>query len=279
MSDVTTLFKKQQVIYTTEVFENYNEIPTVINKDHDPFVDIFNGSPTHTPTRAFGSFREKFKSRDETFFLENYGNLFATVHMKRKTLVIEETENKIALKIYIYNNIRDVSKRFFRVRREISYLTFNVKRKTFYSGILRLKKRAKVGSKMSMHRTDLNTMEVINSLRYFNMDMVPHTNYYADPLYDEVTKIFLDRVAERMDVKFDNEDMTPEDRFYQLYLKFSGIKYPDAFSKFKTYYTPKKEIRDSGNNLVTWFMTKNKFKGTKIRTLLNKYNNVDLRGG
>ena len=104
MSDVTTLFKKQQVIYTTEVFENYNEIPTVINKDHDPFVDILNGSPTPTPTRAFGSFREKFKSRDETFFLENYGNLFATVRMKRKTLVIEETENKIALKIYIYNN-------------------------------------------------------------------------------------------------------------------------------------------------------------------------------
>ena len=277
MSDVTTLFKKQQVIYTTEVFENYNEIPTV-NKDHDPFEPI--------PTRVFGSFREKFKSRDETFFLENYGNLFATVRMKRKTLVIEETENKIALKIYIYNNIRDVSKRFFRVRREISYLTFNVKRKTFYSGILRLKKRAKVGSKMSMHRTDLNTMEVINSLRYFNMDMVPHTNYYvdplygynSDPLYDEVTKIFLDRVAERMDVKFDNEDMSPEDRFYQLYLKFSGIKYPDAFSKFKSYYTPKKEIRESGNNLVTWFMTKNKFKGTKIRTLLNKYNNVDLRG-
>jgi len=273
MSDVTTLFKKQQVIYTTEVFENYNKIPTV-KKDSDP-MDIF----THvsaTPIRSFGTFTLKYTTHDENLFLENYGTPLASVHMRRKTLVIEETENKIALKIYSYNNIRDVSKRFFRVRREISYLTFNIKRKTFYSGILRLKKRAKVGSKMSMYRTDLNTMEVINSLRYFNMD--PNPNYSTNPLYDEVTKIFLDRVAERMDVKFDNEDMLPEDKFYQLYLKFSGIKYPDAFSKFKSYYTPKKEIRESGNNLVTWFMTKNKFKGTKIRTLLNKYNNVDLRG-
>jgi hypothetical protein len=277
MSDVTTLFKKQQVIYTTEVFENYNKIPTV-KKDSDPMdisMDIF----THvssTPIRSFGTFTLKYATHDENLFLENYGTPLASVHMRRKTLVIEETENKIALKIYSYNNIRDVSKRFFRVRREISYLTFNVKRKTFYSGILILKKRAKVGSKMSTYRTDLNTMEVINSLRYFNMD--PNPNYCADPLYDEVTKIFLDRVAERMDVKFDNEDMSPEDKFYQLYLKFSGIKYPDAFSKFKSYYTPKKEIRESGNNLVTWFMTKHKFKGTKIRTLLNKYNNVDLRG-
>jgi uncharacterized protein (DUF3820 family) len=81
-----------------------------------------------------------------------------------------------------------------------------------------------------------------------------------------------------MNIKFDKEDLTPRDKFYQLYLKISGIKYPDAFSKFVTYYTPKKEIREHGNNLVTWFMKKNGFKGTKIRELLNKYNNVDING-
>ena len=57
--------------------------------------------------------------------------------------------------------------------------------------------------------------------------------------------------------ELDNDNLNSEDKYYQLYLKFSKIKYPDAFSKFKTFYTPTKEIRKHGNNLVTWFMNKN----------------------
>jgi hypothetical protein len=97
-------------------------------------------------------------------------------------------------------------------------------------------------------------------------------------LRDEAMTLFLDRVSERSGLKFDKEDLSHGDKFYQLYLKSSGIKYPDAFSKFKIFYTPKKEIRQHGNNLVTWFMKSQNFKGTKIRELLNKYDNIDLNG-
>jgi hypothetical protein len=85
---------------------------------------------------------------------------------------------------------------------------------------------------------------------------------------DEVISTFLNIVAERTGTKFDTE-LDNNDKFYQLYLKFSGIKYPDAFSKFKSFYTPKKEIKQYDNNLVTWFMNKHNLKGTKIRELLN----------
>jgi hypothetical protein len=269
MSEMTNLFKVQDVIYRTEVFENFNEIEKkTVESD-----DIFANFETE-PYRPQGAFKLKFKSYDETVFLENYGNPFVEVHMKRKTLVIEENENKIALKFYSYNNYRDVSKKFFRTRREISYLTFNIKRKTFYSGELRLKKKVKISSKMSIHKTDLRNLSIYNNLMYFYM-----TSKDGDSirLRDEVITTFLNRVAERTGTKFDTE-LDNNDKFYQLYLKFSGIKYPDAFSKFKSFYTPKKEIRENGNNLVTWFMNKNNLKGTKIRELLNKYNNIDLNG-
>jgi hypothetical protein len=270
MSEMTSLFKVQDVMYRTEVFENFNEVEKK-TVDND---DIFANLDT-IPYRVQGSFKLKFKSYDETVFLENYGNPFAEVHMKRKTLVIEENENKIALKFYSYNNYRDVSKKFFRTRKEIAYLTFNIKRKTFYSGELRLKKKVKIGSKMSMHKTDLRNLSIYNNMMYFYMSSKEDENL---KLRDEVMSMFLNRVAERTNTKFDDENLLNSDKFYQLYLKFSGIKYPDAFSKFKSFYTPKKEIRENGNNLVTWFMNKHKLKGTKIRELLNKYNNIDLNG-
>ena len=274
MSEMTTLFKKEVRKYTTEVFENFNELGTKTPIDNDPF-DF--GFDLNIRTSPQGSFKTKFKSEDETVFLENYANPLSSLTMMRKTLVIEENENKIALKCYNYRNHRDVAKKYFIVRREISYLTFNIKRKTFYSGILRLKKRAKIGSKMSMNKTDLYSMDVYNQISYFMSYFITGDTDSVN-LTDEIIDLFLNRVSERMDIKFDKEDLKPRDKFYQLYLKISGIKYPDAFSKFATFYSPKKEIREEGNNLVNWFMKKNEFKGTKIRELLNKYNNLDING-
>jgi hypothetical protein len=274
MSEMTTLFKKEIRKYTTEVFENFNELVTNPPIEDDLFDFGLNSGIRSSPQ---GSFKSKFVSEDETVFLENYANPLSSLTMMRKTLVIEENENKIALKCYTYRNHRDVAKKYFRVRREISYLTFNIKRKTFYSGILRLKKIAKIGSKMSMNKTDIYSMDVYNQISYFMTHFATeHTD--SNYLTNEVINSFLNRVSERMDIKFDKEDLTPRDKFYQLYLKISGIKYPDAFSKFVTYYSPKKEIREQGNNLVTWFMKKNNFKGTKIRELLNKYDNIDING-
>jgi uncharacterized protein (DUF3820 family) len=273
MSEMTTLFKKEVRKYTTQVFQNFNELAPKTPIDNDPF--DFGVNPGIRPSPQ-GSFKPKFVSEDETVFLENYANPLSSLTMLRKTLVIEENENKIALKCYNYRNHRDVAKKYFIVRRDITYLTFNIKRKTFYSGILRLKKRAKIGSKMSMNKTDLYSMDVYNQIFYFMSYL--NNEYDSYNLTNEVINLFLNRVSEIIDIKFDKEDLTPRDKFYQLYLKISGIKYPDAFSKFVTYYTPKKEIREHGNNLVTWFMKKNGFKGTKIRELLNKYNNVDING-
>jgi hypothetical protein len=269
MSEMTSLFKVQDVMYKTEAFENFNEIEKKVVESDDIFGDF-----EVIPYRTTGVFKSKFKSYDETVFLENYGNPFAEVHMKRKTLVIEENENKIALKFYSYNNYRDASKKFFRTRREISYLTFNIKRKTFYSGELKLKKKVKISSKMSIHKTDLRNISIYNNMMCFYMDDKESNSI---KLTDEVMSMFLNRVAERTGTKFDTE-LDNNDKFYQMYLKFSGIKYPDAFSKFMSFYTPKKEIREYGNNLVTWVMDKNNLKGTKIRELLNKYNNIDFNG-
>lgn len=263
MSDVKVLHKEQVVHHNTTLYENYNNIHDKPVVSDDIFINEF--IPKH------GKFKNHSIKTDEETFVSNYGNLFASVDVKEKTLIISETDDKVSLKINTYYSSRSVTKRYFRVRREITYLTFNFKKKIFYSGTLNLKKKVKISSQMQINKTDLNDMSIINRLGYF---FETYNHKFAEKIVD----IFLDRIIEKMGIKLEINGFDKREKYYNLFLKICEIKYPDAFFKFVTYYTPKNEIKKHGNNLVTWFMKKQGFKGTKIRNLLNKYNNVDLDG-
>ena len=43
-------------------------------------------------------------------------------------------------------------------------------------------------------------------------------------------------------------------------------------------FAPFKDVRKHDANLVTWLMKKYNLKGRKIKSLLNRYDNIDLNG-
>ena len=67
MSEMTNLFKVQDVIYTTEIFENFNEIKNKKSETHDIF-NILDFQNTEVSYRPQGVFKLKLKSHDETVF-------------------------------------------------------------------------------------------------------------------------------------------------------------------------------------------------------------------
>ena len=275
MSDMTVLFKDEIKKYDTDIHQDFNEW-IVTKKDYEDD-DLF-GFPTTEHIPKQGKFKFLKKEEGEESFVKNYGNPLASTFMVKRTLVIEENESKIALKVYTYVSSRDVGKKFFKVRRVIDYLTFNFKRKLFYSGTLNLKKKRKIGGVMSINKTDINSIEVIRKIENFEKN--ENQNEYPIVSEKKLTKkclnIFLDRIIERLNLNIDSDSDNIRKKYYQLFLEISGVKYPNAFEKFASYYTPKKEIKNFGNNIVTWFMKKHELKGTKIRNLLNKYENIEI---
>jgi len=274
MSDMTVLFKDEIKKYDTDIHQDFNEIVTKKDYEDD---DLFGIYPTeHIPKQ--GKFKFLKKEEGEESFVKNYGNPLASTFMVKRTLVIEENESKIALKIYTYVSSRDVGKKYFKVRRVIDYLTFNFKRKLFYSGTLNLKKKKKIGAVMCINKTDINSIEVVRKIENFEKN--ENQNEYPIVSEKKLTKkclnIFLDRIIERLNLNIDSDSDNIRKKYYQLFLEISGVKYPNAFEKFASYYTPKKEIKNFGNNIVTWFMKKHELKGTKIRNLLNKYENIEI---
>ena len=74
---------------------------------------------------------ELYLSEDE--FVKNFGNPLAQVDFQRRRVFIEEGEDSISIKAQYYHKFRTVGKRFFVVRKNTNYLSFNFKTKMFYT--------------------------------------------------------------------------------------------------------------------------------------------------
>jgi hypothetical protein len=264
MSDMTLLYKEQKSEYETCVYQNFSDINDKPEFDYNTFSPNYNRINNTL-------FTVKERVIGEMDFLKNYANPFAEPHMIRRTIIIEENENKIALKVYTYRSSRSATKKFFRVRKNITFLTFNLKRKQFFFGEINSKKKRKINQTLKINVPDISSTSLITKLTIasYREESEMESRPYI------ILEKFLNRVIERSGVEV-NMDQKPETKYYELVLNFQKIKYPDAFSKFSTMYQPVKKIRECDSNLVTYFMKEFNLKGKKVKGLLNKYNNIDI---
>jgi hypothetical protein len=272
MSDMTVLFKEELKQYETYFYEDFNSI-NVESEDEDLFGITTNRHyvPINPHKSYVGNFTCKH-GRDgcehgEEVYLKNYSNLLTSCYLNRNLYVIEENDDKIALKVFNYRNNREVGKRYFKTRKTIYYLTFNYKRKLFYTGEAAFKRKQKIGFKCKINITNL-----FNTFVYS-----PLSQRYTEGNSDTVFNIFLNRIIEKLGLNIEL-NKKPKAKYYEIILQNGKIKYPNAFLKFSEMFAPFKDVRKHDANLVTWLMKKYNLKGRKIKSLLNRYDNIDLNG-
>jgi hypothetical protein len=270
MSDMTVLFKDEIKNYETYFYEDFNSI-NVEGEDEDPFQITTNRH--YVPINPHKSYVGNFTSKSgkdgcehgEEVYLKNYSNLLTGCYLNRNLYVIEENDDKIALKVFNYRNYREVGKRYFKTRKTIYYLTFNYKRKLFYTGEAAFKRKQKIGFKCKINITNL-----FNTFVYS-----PLSQRYTEGNSDTIFNIFLNRIIEKLGLNIEL-NKKPKEKYYEIILQNGKIKYPNAFLKFSEMFAPFKDVRKHGANLVTWLMKKHNLKGRKIKSLFNRYDNIDL---
>jgi hypothetical protein len=271
MSDMTVLFKDEIKNYETYFYENFNSINV---EDENPFLgDMGRHYVPSNPHKSYvGTFTSKtgkeYVIQGEEEYLKNYPNLLTSCYLNRHLYVIEENEDKIALKVFNYRNHREVGKRYFKTRKTIYYLTFNYNRKLFYSGEAQFKRKQKIGFINKINVTNLNNTRIFPVLSNYNQGYGS-----GDKLFD----IFLNRIIEKLGLNIES-NKKPKEKYYEIILQNGKIKYPNAFLKFSEMFAPFKEVRKHDANLVTWLMKKHNLKGRKIKSLFNRYDNIDLNG-
>ena len=117
--------------YTTIKFEGTNDLcfdkHETVNPlgDDEPLKKKITLSTDGWDGGYYGKFKQESISEDEEDFIKNYGNPLCTVRLYRRTIVVTEKDNKIALKIFEYNRVRIKATKYFRLSTRVEFLTFN----------------------------------------------------------------------------------------------------------------------------------------------------------
>ena len=207
----------------------------------------------------------QFYSEDD--FVKHFGNPLASVHFNRQRLFIEEGDDKISIKFQFYQKTRKVGGRYFTERKVTNYLTFNFKKKMFYSGTFSTKKKQVIGRSMKVNPTYFAIETFLRNIRIENSVAVDQYLYF-----------FLEKIWDRMGIENpQNFQWDCMRSFYSLtYYLVNGIKIPNNWRKFTGTFFSKKELKKFDMNLVDTAMGKLKLKGSKVKQIFNEMEWIDF---
>ena len=243
--------------YRTSLYLNYCDL----NQRNKYILGLF------TETKYNDRFYSDTQFYTEEDFVKHFGNPFADVHFDRKRLFIEEGDDKISIKYQIHVKDRRVGGRYFTERKTTQYLTFNFKKKMFYSGTFSTKKKKVIGRSMRVNPTYHAIGGFLDKVRVGNGTSVDQYLYF-----------FLEKIWDRMGIENpQNFEWDCMRSFYSLtYYLVNGIKIPNHWKKFTGIFFSKKELKKYDMNLVEAAMNKLGLKGSKVKQIFNEMEWVDF---
>lgn len=102
------LFKRQFTVYTNTFQRDYNDIPKnikTLKKDVDDFLFVDQSNyenPTYIGSEKHPYFKHSHSTNSEQDFEKNYGNPLCGVQVSRLTFVVEKSEDKVSMKVYLF---------------------------------------------------------------------------------------------------------------------------------------------------------------------------------
>lgn len=262
----------------TMIFQNSSPIDYVSNfKEDDTITDIFGSdykisSMPPTPKKPLYLYEHTFMN-DEEKYLQHYGNPMATVSQEMVTIVIEEEGDKLALKLFSSYRQRRRGVKFFKVSKNVNYITVNRKTGDVYIGYLYNYQNKRKFTKQ-LRRNYFPEMLLNN----FKSRMKNHLNELkvndSVMIVDSIIGTFIDKIEGDF-----NGNLTQDERLFLFYLKKRGIKYPNNFNVFRGELigpSIRKKLKKNGGKLVDAFMTENYLRGKVLKKVLHECDRINL---
>lgn len=208
---------------------------------------------------------ETHLSEDE--FVKNFGNKFAQVHFTRQRVFIEESEKSISLKAQYYHKWRNVGQRYFVVRKQTNYFSFNFKTKMFYSGLFKGKNKTKIGNSMKVDPS-------YRSIRDLEYTLKIHESIRTESYF----YFFLEKIWDRLGLEnpLNFETRNPFTHYSLTKYLIKKVKIPNNWIQYTDIFVPIKTLRSCDMNLVDGIMKMMKLKGSKVKRILNEFKNINF---
>lgn len=262
----TEIFKVKYVRYHNEEYFDSLDLDEVNQDEINYSVD--------KKGKFRGIFRRKgFNDLEETY-VTNYGNPLYYVMKEYLMVVVERDEDKVSLKYFIGSRNRKPGVAWFKVTKNMYFITVNIKTGDIYQGALTNYQKKKCGKRLRRNTfigDPLNSMKT--SIKHFIDGFKVEGDSYAVTI--EALSKFLFEVDQRQDFG----DLNFSERLYRFYLSKKGVKYPNnfgAYLKTSDKLPILKDFRKNDNKFVDSFMKINGVSGKKLRKALHICSNTNL---
>lgn len=260
------LYKKEITSYITNKYLNYNSIEKY-KKDieHNPYLH------TSSPNRLKFTY-DSWDSSEECF-TKNYANPLYEIIKQSRMVVIEKYDDKVSLKVFTHHRTRQVGKVWFKVVKNMTYVTVNLKTGDVYNGGIdnyHLKRKCRKRIKRNIFFNTLNNMGhyIKNSNFFINGEDVNEG-------VKEILSIFTGQFTNSNDL----ENLGYDDRLFKFYLDKRNIKIPNNFYVFREGWFGKelrKALKKNENKMIDTIMSHYKFSGKKIKKALHRCENFNF---
>ena len=213
---------------------------------------------------------DKSVNGDKKEFEKNYGNPLCEVTVYRSTLVVEENEDKICLKVFYCGKHRKAGEVFFRKSTKLCYITFNKKTNIFTVGrnTEYHKKRGK--GKSSVVRRNSFPISLTTDGYYSFMNGLDDPKTYGLEVINGINT-FLSKIGAETISDYKKLPMS----LFGCLLDKQGIKKPDNWRGYYDVFPKptKKDYQKNGFKMVDTFMKLHNVSSEKIKKVLHKIQN------
>ena len=226
-------------------------------------------SKRHTSYTPWGDYTFKADYDTEEKFVEHYGNPFAQLYLNRVIVSVTKENDKVSFKVFNYYKSRRVAGKWFKLKTNCKFITFNYKTNALYIGSLdnyHLKRKCrKRVSRVLFNNDPINQMR--RHLRdSFNI-IVDKDKVDIPTIVNQVISTFVNAIPGTEKYP----ELLSEQKIYRRYLDAQGIKYPNNwFELVEAYPQPKKkDLVKCDYKYVDALMRVHNLKGDKIKKSLH----------
>ena len=207
---------------------------------------------------------------DKETYLENYGNKLWYIHLNRVTMVLEDNEDKVSLKVYYYIKYRNEGKHYFITNKRVEFLTFNKKTKIVYVGT-----KYNKGNQSYVRSNAWNGMIT----DFFSRLSAACKGFFTDGegIFLNYSKVFFNKVfGYEIDIT-ENGKFKPTDLFIKNYLTLHNVTIPNNYLAFFNNGESVKmsELKKSKFNLIDAVEKKYGLSGKKFHRVLHSVNTIN----
>ena len=277
------IFKVSYEAYTTVVFHDTVPItfPHPRNKyffedenEGDIWDQLLHTNDKATLSKKSDVYLENFVSNVEEDFVLHYGNPLARVLKSYLMIVVERDGDKVSMKVFSGFRERRVGNKWFKVVRNVDYITVNTKTGDVYSGFLHnYQNKKKVRKKLNKNYF-LN--EPVSNIGYVIRDKIWSYSHNSVEVAMDASSKFMNEVDGRRGLV---SIFSLDKRLFKFYLDKKGIKYPNNFFLYSSRLVGpifRKTLKKNDNRLVDTFMIHNGLTGKKLKKCLHSCKGLNL---